>query len=98
MAARYWANRVERFAAAKRLADGSIKKYYYQRGTGKRIKGEPGTPEFVASYAEAAKPEQTDIGTFSALITGYVTSPKFGKLAEKMAAKEARRAQFKKAN
>ena len=72
--------------------------YYYHRGTGKRIKGQPGTPEFVASYAEAAKPEQTDIGTFSALITGYVTSPEFGKLAEKMAAKEARRAQFKKAS
>ncbi len=69
--------------ARKRLADGSIKNYYYHRGTGKRIQGQPGTPEFVASYAEAAKPEKTDTGTFSALITGYVTSPEFGKLAEK---------------
>jgi integrase len=69
--------------ARKRLADGSLKKYYYHRGTGKRITGEPGTPEFVASYAEAAKPEQTDTGTFSALITGYAASPEFGKLAEK---------------
>jgi len=69
--------------ARKRLADGSLKKYYYHRGTGKRIKGQPGSPEFVASYAEAAKPEQTDSGTFSALITGYGTSPEFGKLAEK---------------
>ena len=69
--------------ARKRLADGSIKNYYYHRGTGKRIQGQPGTPEFVASYAEAAKPEQTDTGTFSALITGYATSPEFGKPAEK---------------
>jgi len=69
--------------ARKRLADGSIKNYYYHRGTGKRIQGQPGTPEFVASYAEAAKPEQTDSGTFSALITGYAASPEVAKLAEK---------------
>ena len=43
--------------SAKRLADGSLKKYYYHRGTGKPIKGQPGTPEFVDSYAEAAKRE-----------------------------------------
>ena len=49
--------------SAKRLADGSLKKYYYHRGTGKRIKGQPGTPEFVASYAEAAKREAGDSGT-----------------------------------
>ena len=69
--------------AKKRLADGSVKKYYYHRGTGKRIKGEPGTPEFVASYAEAAQRVPTDTGTFSSLITGFLESPEFNKLADK---------------
>ena len=69
--------------ARKRLADGSIKNYYYHRGTGKRITGNPGTPEFVASYAEAAQRGPTDVGTFSSLITGFADSPEFQKLAEK---------------
>ncbi len=69
--------------ARKRLADGTIKKYYYHRGTGKRIKGKPGTPEFVASYAQAALREPTDGGTFASLISGFVESPEFQKLAEK---------------
>ncbi len=69
--------------ARKLLADGTIKKYYYHRGTGKRITGEPGTPEFVASYAEAAQREPTDSGTFASLISGFVESPEFQKLAEK---------------
>jgi len=67
----------------KRLADGTVKKYYYHRGTGKPIIGKPGTPEFVASYAEAAQREATDTGTFASLITGFVASPEFQKLAEK---------------
>ncbi len=69
--------------ARKRLADGSIKKYYYHRGTGKPITGKPGTPEFVASYAEAAQRAPTDVGTFSSLVTGFIASPEFQKLAEK---------------
>lgn len=67
----------------KRLSDGSIKVYHYHRRTGKQITGKPGTPEFVASYAEAAQRESTDKGTFSSLITGFVESPEFQKLAEK---------------
>lgn len=69
--------------STKRLADGSLKKYYYHRGTGKRIKGQPGTPEFFDSYAEAAKREQGDSGSFSSLIEGFLGSPEFDKLAEK---------------
>ena len=67
----------------KRLADGTVRKYYYHRSTGKRINGEPGTPEFVASYAEAAKREPTNSRTFLSLIEGFLGSPEFGKLAEK---------------
>ncbi len=69
--------------AKKKLADGSFKKYYYHRDSGKRIKGEPGTPEFVASYAEAAEKGPTDKGMFSSLITSYLGSPEFTKLAVK---------------
>ena len=69
--------------ARKRLSDGTIKAYYYHRGTGKRIKGKPGTPEFVASYAEAAQREPTDAGSFASLIAGFIESPEYQKLAEK---------------
>ena len=37
----------------KRLADGSTKTYYYAWKGGPRLRGEPGTPEFIASYNEA---------------------------------------------
>ena len=39
----------------KRLADGRVAVYHYHRRTRKRIHGEPGTPEFLASYVEAGK-------------------------------------------
>ena len=39
----------------KRLADGSVRIYYYHRETGTRLHGKPGSPEFIASYAEAEK-------------------------------------------
>ncbi len=42
-------------AVRARLADGSRATYYYHRPTGTRLRGEPGTPEFIASYAEAEK-------------------------------------------
>jgi hypothetical protein len=35
----------------KRLADGSVRIYYYHRDTGTRLDGKPGSPEFIASYA-----------------------------------------------
>ncbi len=45
--------------------------------------GKPGTPEFVASYAEAAQRTPTDAGTFVSLIKEFIASPEFQKLAEK---------------
>jgi len=38
----------------KRLADGSRRTYFYAWKGGPPLRGEPGTPEFVASYNEAA--------------------------------------------
>jgi hypothetical protein len=40
-------------SVATRLADGTRKTYYYAWKGGPRLRGEPGTPEFVASYNEA---------------------------------------------
>ena len=37
----------------KKLADGRIKTYYYAWKGGPALRGEPGSPEFVASYNEA---------------------------------------------
>jgi hypothetical protein len=39
----------------KRLSGGSIAIYYYHRATGRRLKGEPGSPEFLSDYANAEK-------------------------------------------
>jgi hypothetical protein len=37
----------------KRLADGTRRTYYYAWKGGPRLRGKPGTPEFIASYNEA---------------------------------------------
>jgi integrase len=37
----------------KRLADGRLKTYYYAWKGGPRLRGEPGSPEFIASYNAA---------------------------------------------
>ena len=38
----------------KRLANGTVKFFYYHRLTGKPIEGEPGTLEFQTSYERPA--------------------------------------------
>jgi len=37
----------------KKLADGSWRTYYWAWKGGPPLRGEPGTPEFIASYNEA---------------------------------------------
>ena len=39
---------------SKKLADGTRRTYWYAWKGGPPLRGEPGTPEFVASYNEAA--------------------------------------------
>ena len=41
----------------KRLADGSLKTYYWAWKGGPPLRGEPGTPEFVASYNAGSRPK-----------------------------------------
>ncbi|MCF6200198.1 MAG: tyrosine-type recombinase/integrase [Hyphomicrobiaceae bacterium] len=65
----------------KHLKDGTTRTYYYHRRTNKRIKGEPETPEFLASYAEAAKFEERNRGQLAWLITQYKKSSAYISLA-----------------
>ena len=43
----------------KRLADGSLKIYYYAWKGGPPLRGKPGSPEFVASYNAAVAQKVT---------------------------------------
>lgn len=67
----------------KRLADGSVRLYYYHRATGKPLRGEPGTDVFLKSFAEAAKsaPAKGD-PTLSDLIRGFESSPDYAKWSD----------------
>lgn len=64
----------------KRMADGSVVTHYYAwRGKGApRLQGEPGSPEFIASYTAAhqTKTARHD-GTLQALLNAYQRSPYF---------------------
>jgi integrase len=62
----------------KTLADGSIRKYYYHRTTGKQLPGKPGEPEFIAAYAAAnAAFVQHHTGTLNKLIHQWTLSPRW---------------------
>jgi hypothetical protein len=62
----------------KRLADGSIRVYYYHRDTGVRLDGKPGSPEFMLSYGEAQKKlTGRYAGSCAGLIRAFLTSPDF---------------------
>lgn len=66
----------------KRLANGTKAYYFYHRGSGLRLQGEPGSAAFIASYAEAEKTlADRHKGTVSQLIGDYSLSPEFAKRA-----------------
>jgi integrase len=65
-------------AAQVTLAGGTKKIYWYAWRGGPRLRGEPGTPDFTASYNEAvARRAPTPEGKLQALIDGYQRSQKF---------------------
>lgn len=67
----------------KRLADGSVKRYYYHRGTGQRLRSKPGSSDFIADYAAAEKLLlDRHAGSLNGLIRDYSMSMKFEGLAE----------------
>jgi integrase len=62
----------------KRLADGSVKVYYWAWKGGPPLRGEPGTPEFIASYNEAvAKKVTPPTGTLLTLLFRFQESAEF---------------------
>jgi integrase len=57
--------------------------YHYAWRGGPRLTGEPGTPEFIASYNEAAATLRApDASRFKSLIVSYKSSPDWRKLAD----------------
>jgi hypothetical protein len=66
-----------------KLADGTTKTYWYAWKGGPRLLGEPGTPEFIASYNDAAaqkvKPPK---GVLLSVMQGYQASEDFRQLAD----------------
>jgi integrase len=66
-----------------RLADGTTKTYWYAWKGGPRLPGEPGTPEFIASYNEAAAQKiRPPTGKLLSLLQAYQASEDFRKLAD----------------
>src|SRR5215467_13825897 len=61
-----------------KLATGEIATYYYAWRKGPRLVGEPGSPEFLASYTAAhASRRQPDSSSFHSVIAGYKASQDF---------------------
>ena len=70
--------------ATKRLADGTVRTYYYAWRGGPLLRGEPGTPEFVASYNEAiARKVTPPQGVLLSILQGYQVSSDFLGCAER---------------
>jgi integrase len=70
-------------SSTKRLADGRLRTYWYAWRNGPRLRGEPGTPEFVASYNEAvATKVATPQGVILSILQGYQASEDFRGLAD----------------
>jgi hypothetical protein len=70
------------FCTYKNLRDGSRKPYWYHRHTGLRLRGLPGSPEFISDLAAADLLVSNRLGgAFNGLIREYTLSPEFGTLA-----------------
>ena len=67
----------------KRLADGTLRSYWYAWKGGPPLCGEPGTPEFIASYNEAiSRKVVSPRGTLLAVLQQYQASEDFRVLAD----------------
>lgn len=70
--------------ATKRLASGEKRVYWYAWRGGPQLKGEPGTPDFMASYHQALATRKVPdkANTIAALIRDYEASSAFPKSAD----------------
>src|SRR5262249_52654697 len=72
--------------------DGSFALYRYHRATGRQLQGEPGSPEFIESYATAERTlRERAKGTISGLIRRFEASPQFADMRADTTQKEYRR-------
>src|SRR5437899_89354 len=68
----------------KRLADGTVKTYYFAWKSGPALRGAPGSPEFIAAYNEAvARRVLPATGTLLSILQVYQASADFRGLAER---------------
>src|SRR5262249_1776450 len=68
----------------KVLADGTVKTYYWAWKGGPPLRGEPGSPEFIASYNEAAARKVVPpTGVLLSILQGFQASGDFLGLAER---------------
>jgi hypothetical protein len=75
----------------KRLANGTIKTYYFAWKSGPPLIGEPGTAEFIASYTRAVARKVTPpTGVMFSVLRGYQASQDFLGLAERTRSDYAR--------
>jgi integrase len=66
----------------KQLADGTLRTYWYAWKGGPPLRGEPGTPEFIASYNEAAASKMVPLqGMLLSVLQAYQASGEFNGLA-----------------
>ncbi len=66
------------FPTYKLLKDGTRRTYWFHRATGKRLHGEPGSPEFIADLAAAEKLIRDRLaGTFNQLVRMFTLSAEF---------------------
>ena len=73
--------RIELKGIAKVTAKGRI--YYYAWRGGPRLRGQPGSPEFVASYNEAIEQHRSpDKGRFRFIVSDYKATNDYKKLAD----------------
>jgi integrase len=67
----------------KRLASGREAVYWYAWKSGPALRGEPGSPEFIASYNEAvAQKVRPPTGVLLSILQGYQASENFRQLAK----------------
>src|ERR1700736_6445918 len=69
---------------SKRLADGTLVRYWYAWKSGPRLIGQPGDPEFLASYNEAVRQRiVSPHRTLLTLMQQYQASTNFTGLGER---------------
>jgi integrase len=62
----------------KKLADGTLTTYHYAWKGGPRLQGEPGTPEFIASYHAAVNARKAPLhGVMLSILHGFQASDDF---------------------